>query len=271
MPPWGRARSDAQPGPRRGLHRQRVAVLRVLGHRRHVPAHRERDGLLPGRLRCAAHGPLRESISGRVRRRRDQVNACPRPDPIVHVVVRYPFLTRARSDAQRGRRRGFHRQRVAAQRVLGHRRHGPIHRERDGLLPVRLRRAVHRPLREGIPRRVRGRGLEIHARPAGDAGFREVRRAALARARTYHDAGRRRGFHFSVKPMFAVYCATAATAPSITNATDFCPGACAAPLASIARRCSRPGPRPGPGDSQSSHCRRRSSRSSSCRSGPCSN
>ena len=30
--------------------------------------------------------------------------------------------------------------------------------------------------------------------------------------------------------MFAVYCATAFTAASIANATDFCPGLCAAPF-----------------------------------------
>ena len=61
-----------------------------------------------------------------------------------------------------------------------HGRRGPGHWKHDGLLPGGLRRAVDRPLREGVSGRVGRRGLQAHARPVRDRAVRAVRPAALA-------------------------------------------------------------------------------------------
>ena len=192
-PAMGGARADDDPGRRRGLHAERVAVQRVLCHGRRGRGHREVDGLLPRGLRRAIHRPLGEGVSGRVRRRGLQVHAGPIRNLIG--VTRRAIVPRVRGDSDAVRRRGLHRQCVTIQRVNRRSRGGRSHREVDGLLPGRLRRAVHHPLREGIAGRVRGRGLQVHAGPIDDAGHRVVRRPAVGAARTDDDSGRRRRLH----------------------------------------------------------------------------
>ena len=184
--------ADAQPRRRRGLNGQYVVHHRRVRHGRCgcCGRHAERDGL--GRVLRRPNRPAHKDVPGWVGARSLQVHAQTVPDGR-QCVVRRAAVARARRDHQPGRRSGLHGQRVGVHRVLRDRRCGRGHRERDGLLKSSLRRSVHRPLREGVPGRVRCRGRQVDARAVREAGHRVVRRPALARVRSDNDSGRRRG------------------------------------------------------------------------------